>query len=129
MPKKCVKKAKIWFFQHTCYSKMFRITKFGMSIQVPPMNTHVNFQKPRFNSFGDIQFWNFSKFWDSLIFDIFFEKNEKYVCQFCINEFAYSYEVYPPNSQDSEGYNDPKRLQNVSKLKKTGPKILLFWTP
>ena len=39
------------------------------------------------------------------------------------------YEVYPPNSKVSEGYNDPMRLQNVSKLKKTGPKILLFWTP
>ena len=76
--KKCQKnvskKPKFGFFQHTCCSKMFRITKFGMSILVPPMNTHVKFQKPRFNSFGDIQFRKFSKFLDSLIFDIFLKK-------------------------------------------------------
>ena len=37
--------------------------------------------------------------------------------------------MYQPDSKVSEGYDNPKRQKNISKLGKKGPKILHFWTP
>ena len=95
------------------------MTKFSMNRLVPHINTHVKFQKPGFDSFGVIQFWNFSKFCDFwfLTFFFFFKK-EKYERQFCENGLANSYEAWKPNSKVSEGYDDPNRLKNVSKMEK-----------
>ena len=56
------KNPKFGFFSRIGCSMTIRIMKFGMNKHVPHMNTHVKFQKPGFNTFGDIQFWNFSKF-------------------------------------------------------------------
>ena len=54
---KMLKITKIWFFFGLiCYSKTFRMTKFSLNRLVPHINTHVKFQKPGFNSFGNIQF-------------------------------------------------------------------------
>ena len=69
MLKKRSKNPKFVFFCHIGCSMTIRIMKFGMNKHVPHMNTHVKFQKPGFNTFGDIQFWSFSKFWIFYFFD------------------------------------------------------------
>ena len=48
----------------------------------------------------------------------FFSKKEKYERQFCENGLANSYKAWKPNSKVSEGYDDPNRLKNVSKMGK-----------
>ena len=95
-----------------------------------PTSTHMS----NFKSLGLIvlEIFSFEIFQNFAILDFlpfFLKKNEKYECQFCENGLANSYEVWKINSKVSEGYNDPNRPKNISKLKKQVPKFCIFGHP
>ena len=129
MPKKGSKHPKFGFFGHICYSYTFRILKFGMIIPVPPMNTHVKFQKPRFNSFGDIQFWNFSKFWDSLIFDFFLKKMKNMFVNFEKMNLLIRMKCIHPIPKIQRGTMTLRGYKMFQSWKKLVPKFCFFGHP
>ena len=100
-----------------------------MNKLVPQMNTHVKFQKPGLNSFRDIQLSNFSKFCNFLIFDSFRKKKKNMLANVIKMDLLIHVKCRNLIPKFLEGYHDPKRLKNVSKLKKKIQKFCIFCTP